>query len=69
MQEVEKAINNLKNWKASGIDGIPVELIKYEREAKRQAIYELCQKTWKDEDLAEEWNKTIVVLLHNKGSF
>lgn len=67
MQEVKEAINSLKNWKASGTDGIPVELIKYDEEALHQAIYELCQKIWNDEELSEEWNKAIVVPLHKKG--
>lgn len=29
MHEFKKAINNLKNWKAPGTDGIPSELIIY----------------------------------------
>ncbi|VVC36479.1 Reverse transcriptase domain [Cinara cedri] len=65
-QEVKKAINSLKNWKAPGTDGIPAELIKYGGEALHQAIYDLCQKLWNDEELPEEWNKAIVVPLHKK---
>jgi len=67
MHEVKKAINSLKNWKAPGINGIPAELIKYGGDVLHQTIYELCQKIWKNEQLLEEWNKTIVVPLHKKG--
>ncbi|KAL4135669.1 hypothetical protein QTP88_007267 [Uroleucon formosanum] len=59
MQEVKTAINNLKNWKAPGTDGIPAELIKYGGEALHQAIYEVCQKIWNEEELPEERNKAI----------
>lgn len=67
MQEVKKAINSPKNWKASGTDDIPAEFIKYGEEALHQAIYDVCQKIWNKEELPEEWNKAIVVPLHKKG--
>lgn len=54
MQEVKKAINSLKNWKAPETDRITAELIKYGGEALHQAIYELCQKIWNDLELPEE---------------
>lgn len=53
-QEVKKAINSLKNWKAPGTDGIQAKLIKYSGEVLHQAMYEECQKIWKDEELLEE---------------
>jgi hypothetical protein len=68
MQDIKKIINSLKNWKTPGTDGIPAELIKYYGwEVLHQAIYELCQKIWNDEELPEEWNKAIVVPLYKKG--
>lgn len=67
MQEVKKAINSLKNWKAHGTDEKPAKLIKYGGEALHQAISELCQNIWNDEEFPEEWNKAIVVPLHKKG--
>jgi hypothetical protein len=32
-------------------------------------IYELCQEIWKDEKLAEEWNKAIVIPQYKGDKF
>lgn len=52
IQEVKKAINSLKKWKASGIDEMPAKMIKYGGESLHQAIYKY-RKKWKDEELPE----------------
>lgn len=63
----KKAINSLKNWKASETDGIPAKLVKYGGKTLHQVIYELCQKIQKDGEFPEEWNKAIVLPLHKRG--
>jgi len=60
------AINSLKNSKAPGTDGIPVELLKYEGETLHTFIHELCLTIWKEEKLPEDFNKAIIIPLHKK---
>ena len=48
MEEVELAIKEIKNGKATGVDGIPIELVKCLGEGKKE-ILSLCNKIY-DED-------------------
>jgi sorting nexin-29 len=54
------------NWKALASDVIPAEIIKYGGSELHKTIYELYNRIWNEEKLPEEWNKAIVVLIHNK---
>jgi len=66
-EETYKAINNLKNWKSPGSDGIPGELIKYGGKEMHYFMFRLCQKIWKDEHLPTTWNQAVIIPLHKKG--
>ncbi|PSN35187.1 hypothetical protein C0J52_22574 [Blattella germanica] len=56
--EVEMAIEKLKMYKASGIDGIPAELIKSGEEKLREKIHRLLSLIWKQEALPNEWKES-----------
>ncbi|KAL4143954.1 hypothetical protein QTP88_006202 [Uroleucon formosanum] len=60
LDEVKVAINSLKNWKAPGSDDIPAELIKYGGEEMHKVIFKICQKTWEEEQMPEEWKKAVI---------
>jgi len=45
-KEIKTAMFSLKNWKASGTDDIPAELIKYDGEELHVVIFMLCQQIW-----------------------
>ena len=47
MEEVELAIKEMKNGKATGADGIPIELVKCLGEEKKE-ILSLCNKIYKE---------------------
>jgi len=46
IEDVKKAIRNLKNNKAAGTDGIRSKLIKYGGNKLLNRIYELVKKIW-----------------------
>ena len=65
--EVEIAIEKLKMYKASGIDGIPAELIKSGGEKLREKIHRLLSLIWKQETLPNEWKESVIIPIYKKG--
>ena len=47
MEEVELATKEMKNGKATGVEGIPIELVKCLREGKKE-ILSLCNKMYNE---------------------
>ena len=54
IEDVQKAIRNLKNNKAAGTDGIHLELIKYGRNKLLNRMDELVRQIWEEERIPEE---------------
>ena len=47
LEEVELAINEMKNGKTTGVDGIPIELVKCLGEEKMEILF-LCNKIYNE---------------------
>lgn len=67
LQEVEREILKLKNFKAPGIDNLPGELFKYGGNALRMELHELIVRIWNDEELPEEWKTGILCPIYKNG--
>ncbi|KAI5715018.1 hypothetical protein M8J77_009060 [Diaphorina citri] len=67
LREVKDAIDNMKNGKSPGEDGIPVEIFKYGGEGIKRYIHKLIILIWRKETIPKEWNEAVVVPLHKKG--
>ena len=67
IEDVKKAMRNLKNNKAAGTDGIDPELIKYWGNRLLNRIYELVWQIWEEERTPAEWKERIIVPVHKKG--
>jgi hypothetical protein len=67
MEEVKKALQKLKNNKSPGRDTIPSELIKSGGDSLIKCIYELIRKIWMQEELPDEWKRSIICPIHEKG--
>ena len=50
--EVKRALENITTNKASGADGIPVELFQILKDDAVKVLHSLCQKIWKTQPLA-----------------
>ena len=65
--EVEKAVMSSKNGKASGPDGVGIELLK----ASGMVIYTRLADLFNDclmkSTVPDQWNDAAIVLLHKKG--
>ena len=67
IDDLKKAIRNLKNNKVAGTDGIYLELIKYGGNKLLNRIYELVRQIWKEETIFEEWKETVLTPIHERG--
>lgn len=63
-EELEKAINNMKMGKASGLDNIPNELIKHLGREARTKLLETFNNILDTDQIPEDWKKIRVRLLH-----
>lgn len=57
----------MKDKKASGIDGIPMEAWKYAGQGVRKELEELIKQIWKVGRIPEEWRISIVIPIHKRG--
>ena len=66
IEDVKKAIRNLKNNKEAGTDGIHQELIKHGGDKQLNRMYELVRQIWEEERILEELKETIIVPIHKR---
>jgi len=66
IENVKKAMRNLKINKAAGTDGIHSELIKYGGNKLFNRIDELVRQIWEEERIPEDWKETIIVPIYKK---
>jgi len=65
--EVEWAIKQLKDNKAPGHDGIPIELVKAGDEAVVRTITKLCNQIWRTGEWPEDWKRSVFIPIFKKG--
>ena len=64
--EVEWAIKQLKDNKAPGQDGIPIELIKAGEDATIKIITNICNNLWKTGKWREDWKGSTFIPIFKK---
>ena len=66
-EEIAKAIQEQKNGKAPGPDGISVEIFKGDVNTSTQMLYEIYAKVWEEETIPEDWKEGHLVKIPKKG--
>ena len=66
--EVRKAIGQLNNGKAPGIDNIQAELLKADTDYASTKVNEIIDIVWRDEKTPRYWRKGLTVKLPKKGN-
>ena len=54
--------------KASGGDGIPVELFKILKDDAVKVLHSICQKIWKTQHCPQDWKRSVSIEIPKKGS-
>ena len=54
--------------KASGGDGIPVELFQILKDDALKVLYSICQQIWKTQQWPQDWKRLVFILVPKKGN-
>ena len=54
--------------KASGCDGIPIELFKILKDDAIKALHSICQQIWKTQQWSQDWKRSTLIPILKKGS-
>ena len=66
--EVKWALESIIMNKASGSDGIPVELFQILKDDVLKVLRSTCQQIWKTQQWAQDWKKSVFNPILKKGN-
>ena len=64
--EVKWALGGITTNKASGYDGIPVELFQILKDDAVKVLYSICQQIWKTQQWPQDWKRSVFILIPRK---
>ena len=54
--------------KASGGDGITVELFQIQKDDAVKVLHSICQQIWKIQDWPQDWKRSVLIPVTEKGN-
>ena len=66
--EVRWAIGSITMNKASGGDGIPVELFQILKDDAVEVLHLICQQIWETQQLLQDWKRSVFIPIPKKGN-
>ena len=66
--EVKWALESITTNKASGGDGIPVELFQILKDDAVKVLHSICQQIWKTQQWPQDWKRSVFIPISKKGS-
>ena len=66
--EIKWALESITMNKASGGDGIPVELFQILKDDAVKVLHSICQQTWKTQQWPQDWKRSVFVPIPKKGN-
>ena len=66
--EVKWALGSITTNKASGGDGIPVELFQILKDDVVKVLHVMCQHIWKTQQWPQEWKRSVFIPIPKKGN-
>ena len=66
--KVKWVLGNITKNKASGGDGIPVELFQILKDDAVKVLHSICQQIRKTQQWPQDWKRSVFILNPNKGN-
>ena len=66
--EVNWALGNIPTNKASGGEGIPVELFQMLKDDAVKVLHSICQQIWKTQQWPQDWKRSVFIPILKKGN-
>ena len=66
--EVKWALESITTSKASGGDGIPVELFQILKDDAVKVLHSICQHIWKTQQRPQDWKRSLFITIPKRGN-
>ena len=66
--EVKWTLGSITMNKASGSDGIPVELFQILKDDAVKVLHSICQQIWKTQHWPQDWKRSVFIPILKKGN-
>ena len=66
--EVRWALGSITTNKASGGNGIPVELFQILKDDAVKVLHSICQQIWKTQQWSQDWKRSVFIPIPKKGN-
>ena len=66
--EVKWTLGSITMNKASGGDGIPVELLQILKDDTVKVLHSICQQIWKPQQWPQDWKRSVFIPIPKKGN-
>ena len=66
--EVKRALESITTNKASGGDGISVELFQILKDDAVKVLHSICQQIWKTQQWPQDWKRSVSNPIPKKGN-
>ena len=66
--EVKWALGSITMSKASGGDGIPVELFQILKDDAVKVLHSICQQIWKTQQCPQDWKRSVFIPIPKQGN-
>ena len=66
--EVKWALGSITKTKASGGDGIAVELFQILKADAMKVLHSICQQIWKTQQWPQDWKRSVFIPIPKKGN-
>ena len=66
--EVKWALGSITTNKASGGNGIPVELFQILKDDAVKVLHSICQQMWKTQEWTQDWKRSVFIPIPKKGN-
>ena len=64
----QKGLRRITMTKASGGDGIPVELFQILEDDAMKVLHSICQQIWKTQQWPQDWKRSVFIPIPKKGN-